>query len=244
MKRSNIIILAFITFVVAGILVLFIYSSQHETYTLKDLKKTEVPLSGFKVIVANESSMKIDIQSAKENKFIAFSKDEKLNLTDFYYISNDTLYFDKKYDLANSIQSFVIQCNQVKSIVAEKNNDIYISDFVSDNLNVTGNNSNIKIGLIALDESTGRGCQLNSLKINLKGRSSLYLNNAKLDSFEYNSNQSSVSFWGKNFINKAKIDLKDNSSFKTTGNDIGIKELEFTSDHSSNYNIINLPEVD
>lgn len=244
MKRSNIIILAFIVFVVAGILVLFIYTSLHETNPRKDLRKTEIPLSGFKVIVTNENCMKVDIQSAIENKLIAFSKDDKLNLSDFYHISNDTLYFHKKYDLSNSIQSFVIQCNQVKSIVAEKNNNIYISDFVSDYLNVTGNNSDIKIGLVALDESTGRGCELKGLKVSLKNRSKLYMNNAKLDTFSFISMRSSVSFWGNNFINKAKVDLKDNSSFKTTGNDIGIKELEFTSDHSSNYMIKNLPEVD
>lgn len=244
MKRSNIIILAFIVFVVAGMLVLFIYTSLNETNPRKDLRKKEVPLSGFKVIIADENSMKVDIQTGKENKLIAYSKDENLKLTDFYHISNDTLYFHKKYDLSNSIQSFVIKCNQVKSIVAGKNNDIYISDFISDYLNITGENSNIKIGLVALDESTGRGCQLNGLKITLTGRSTFYLNNAKLDSFEYYSNQSLVSFWGNNFINKAKVDLKDNSSFKTTGNDIGIKELEFTSDHSSNYMIKNLPEVD
>jgi hypothetical protein len=244
MKKSNIVILAFILFVIAGMLALFIYTEQYDIKNNKDLKKEEVKLESFKVIVVNENCNKLDIQSGKENKLIAFTKSEKMNFSNFYHISNDTLYFHKKYDLSNSIHSFVIQCNQVNTILAEKNNDIYISDFTSDYLKIKGDNSNIKIGLAAIDESTGRGCELKDLKISLSNRSVFYINNAKIDSFEYNSIRSAVSFWGRNMIRSAKINLNDNSSFKTVGNDIGIKNLVFSCDHSSNYKIINLPEVD
>jgi len=141
MKTSNIIISAFFTFLLAGILTLSISAKSHE----KDASKVYMEkaysnvtrLPAFSVIVGQPGSV-FHIQQSSDNRIeIKYYDNIKLK-KDAYRISNDTLYFSDS-DRKDTI-SYRIFCNNVNTVQGKPKSTVYIDSYISKSLKVSTNN--------------------------------------------------------------------------------------------------------
>ncbi len=128
MKTSNIIILAFVIFIVSGMLFLFIDAKEHKKKVENNIKFKEFPLPAFSVIVAEKGSDLHINQSDSTNVKIEYVKDKKTP-SKIYEVVNDTLH------IYGGLRTFV-KCKQITQIIG--NNPIWVgvNDFAPDSLTI------------------------------------------------------------------------------------------------------------
>lgn len=141
MKTSNIIIIGFFTFLLAGMLTLTISAKSHEKDVSKEyMEKANTnitKLPSFSVIVGQPGSV-FHIQQSSDNR-IEIKYYDKINLkSNAYRISNDTLYFsdsDKRVTV-----SYRIFCNNVNTVQGKPKSTVYIDSYISKSLKVSTDN--------------------------------------------------------------------------------------------------------
>ncbi len=128
MKTSNIIIIAFAIFILAGMLILFVDSKQHKKKSAENISLKEFALPAFSVVVAEKGS---DLHlNYSDSTFIEveYLKDKPVP-EKIYKISNDTLY------VYGGLRTFV-KCKEVKTFVGNNAKWTGITSSLFDSLTV------------------------------------------------------------------------------------------------------------
>lgn len=137
MKTSNIIIIAFAIFILAGMLILFVDSKQHKKKSAENISIKEFALPPFSVVVAEKGS---DLHlNYSDSTFIEveYLKDKPVP-EKLYKVSNDTLY------VYGGLRTFV-KCKEVKKFVGNNAKWTGINSLMFDSLNVKISGGSLQI---------------------------------------------------------------------------------------------------
>lgn len=128
MKTSNKIIIAFASFIVAGMLILFADAKQHQKKQKAAITFKEYALPAFSVVVAEKGS---DIHFDKsDSTFIKVEYlKEKTTPKKLYEVKNDTLY------VYGGLRTFV-KCPNFKSLIGNKPFWVGLKNFLPDTLTI------------------------------------------------------------------------------------------------------------
>lgn len=179
MKTSRIIIIAFFTCIVAGMLALFAITKNHEEYSKKNVYTKEFALPEFSVVVA-EQGADLHIDHSNGSKMtVEYIKDKKTP-SKIYEVRNDTLH------VYGGLRTFV-RCKKINNIVLQKAFWVGVNRFRPDSLTIKANggqiycdNNGIKeksfnIGIIATDSAYVEIRNINGNNISVNS------NNAKVE---------------------------------------------------------------
>jgi hypothetical protein len=237
MKTSNIIIIAFFVFVLAGMLTLFIYTEKHENKLDVGFVTETIDLPSFSVIVAEPTSKLFTVESGKSNKLIINKLKKEKNEASPYVIDNDTLRIVEQYNPVNPERSFIIQCTDVHTIIARQDNDIRLCGFDADSLTFAGNTGFLIMGADHADKTGREDCHIKYFTFIGKNRSYLSVQHTNIDQMTIRMNNSTAAFNDKNAIKQANVDIENNSLFQSQGPNADFVQLTFKSDKTSFYSI-------
>jgi len=244
MKTSRIIIFSFIVFLVACVLVLFIYSEQHEEGKQKGLQSSTIDLPVFSVIVAESETLTFTIESGKTNQLIKKKSKDAQKETLTYSIKDDTLYISETYDARNPERSLIIRCTDIHTIIEKANNEIRLNGFKTDSLVVYANSSSIIAGDGHGDRTGKKECSVKQFSFIGKNRSYLSMRNMTIGQMILRLDNSIANLHeNKNAIKKASVVIENNAEFKDEGNNADIIQLDFKSDESSYYSLYKTKSV-
>ena len=183
MKTSNYILIAFFSFIIGSILVLFIAAVGHEDDSYgghTDSEKKEYSLEDFSVIVT-ESNLRVHFNSSENNSLsFYFPRDREVSEKPFR-ISNDTLFL---YPVAGFElhHTLWVSGNNLSAVIAKGTDHISIGHFNSEALSVDAqqatfsiDNSNIRELNVFGDKADIRlySSKIEFLSARLKNESSL-----------------------------------------------------------------------
>jgi hypothetical protein len=230
MKTSNIIAIGFITFVLAGMLTLFIATKSHEKSINKNTRNEKIILPPFSVLVG-ESGTNFFVQSGDSNSLTITNTEDKKVSTMPFRIKNDTLYIlNNQSDNTNSIH---VQCVGIHSIIAHKNSIISISHFYSDSLKLTAEK-----GRIFFDTEKKEKTNQQKLNINLiaKDSSNIQIFKSNISKLSIHAERSDVHL-ENNDISELSADIQNKSRLEFYNNELGTMNIK--PDQTSGYNLSN-----
>lgn len=199
MKTSKIIIIAFFTFIIAGMLTLFTSSKMHEKYTEQNIYHKEFALPEFSVIVA-EKGADIHIDHSDTSKVsIECFRDKKIP-SKMYKITSDTLH------IYGGLRTFV-KCKNIKSIVTHNAFWVGLFRFRPDSLTINATGGNFFFDNIGINEK--------SFNIGIIGKenASLEINNINGNNVTFESNNASLKLRCK--IKALSAKLKNNANLES-----------------------------
>ena len=206
MKTSNIIIIAFATFILAGMLILFVDSKQHKKKQKDAISFKEYALPAFSVVVAEKGS---DVHFDKsDSTFIKVEYlREKTTPKKLYEVKNDTLY------VYGGLRTFV-KCPNFKSIIGNKPFWVGLKNFLPDTLTIKINGGRLNFNTYDFTKT-----KVNQKPINLSvfATDSAYLNiqNLYLQDLSITLNNANIDiscpskYASLKLENKARIDCFD-----------------------------------
>ena len=228
MKTSNIISVAFITFVLAGMITMYVVTKNHDISIYKNLYKEKIALESFSVIVADNQS-RIYIESGDSNLVTLSYLGDKKVLPSQYLIKNDTLY------ISNSTmeidESFLIQCVKVQSIISRKNSNVTLFRFSSDSLSLFSENSQIQLNNSLFENKDSLKVKLN-IYLSIKDNSTLQMNDSHIKKMNILAENSRL-YIRNNQIEKFNVSLERDSYFEGIANKCG--KTHFNADQTSTY---------
>jgi len=201
MKTSNIIIIAFATFIIGGMLYLSVDAKNHKKCNIKieTVYTKEFPLSEFSVIVAEKGS-DLHIDPSDITKMtVEYIKGKKAP-SKMYEVVNDTLH------VYGGLRTFV-QCNKIATIIGNKPFWVGVNNFTPDSLSVK-----VHGGSIYVDNS---GTKEKSLNIGIIATDSAYveISNAKLHNLSVISDNAQVR--NNCNVNSANVRLLHKAKFSS-----------------------------
>jgi len=161
MKTSNIIIIAFVLFIVSGMIILFADSKIRHQQMQSRFTYKEYPLGVFSCVVVKDSAdVHID-QSDSSFIKVEYNKEKPTPAT-IYEIKNDTLF------ISGGLRTFV-KCKTLKDVRANKPYWLGVGVFQLDMLQIS-----IKGGILQFYTHTNKRSRLNNLVINATDSSRIY----------------------------------------------------------------------
>lgn len=242
MKRSNILIISFIIFILSGMLVLFIFTKNYEKNhdidpASKNFKTEEIGLPAFKVIVA-EPDTKFNIISGDFNKLIISDliQSEKKPLP--YVIINDTLRVIEKFNISNNYnnRTLTIYCSNVKTIVAGNNSEINIDNFDSDSLTILADKGMVLFGFDDDGYDNPTLSNIKNLTLIAKNKSTITIHEMNIENAIIKTKNSEILIQSANKINKMSAKLSDSSKLNNFDKDCKEIEMDIKTDKSSKIN--------
>ena len=225
MKRSNIIVIAFTAFIVISSLIFYIDGKKKEKTGISDVNLETVLLPKFSVIVAEENSNVLILESDTIKLKLERQKDS-LQKTNKYSIVNDTLHLYK----GNRI--YVYNKN-IKSVISKKASWIGIQFEKLDSLYLDVEDTK----KFTLNVNTQK-CNITNLTLNALKTDNLYFNSGlNVKNLEVNLINSDL-YISDGIYKTVSANLKDKSILsinrgKTVGN------ITAQKDSTSNFNIYN-----
>lgn len=255
MKTSNIIISAFVIFLIGGMLILSIDAKHHKITFEKSIISKEIALPQFSVVVAEKGAY-IQIHQSDSTKLsFRYLKGQMLP-SKLYKISNDTLYV---YCHFNTFPA-VLKCKNIKSIIGHNQFSLNIFKFIPDSLtiNMTGgithfNNGDLKgmklieksiaLNITATKEASIDFKNMNISKLNIISNNSQIdiSTNISLDYLKKNPISNEIQFWSKRKSKYIIASLKNNSYFHISNNPL---KINIDCDSTSNFIIGNVNYYD
>ena len=202
MKTSNYILIAFFSFIIGSILVLFIAAIGHENDPYggaPGYEQKECPLEDFSVIVV-ESNLRVHFNSSENNSLSFYlPKGQEVSEKPFR-ISNDTLFIYPilGFELHHTLQ---LSGNRLSTVIAKNNSRVSIRHFNSETLSVDIQQANF-----SLDDSDVR-------KLNIQGdKAEVWIHSTKIDLLSARlKNESSLNVHGN--VNKIDIEKDETSRY-------------------------------
>lgn len=225
MKRSNIIVIAFTAFIVISSLIFYIDGKKKEKTGISDVNLETVLLPKFSVIVAEENSNVLILESDTIKLKLERQKDS-LQKTNKYSIINDTLHLYKGnriYVYNKNIRTIISKKASWVGIQFEKLDSLYLD--VEDTKKFTLNVNTQK-------------CNITNLTLNVLKTDNLYFNSGlNVKNLEVNLINSDL-YISDGIYKTVSANLKDKSILsinrgKTVGN------ITAQKDSTSNFNIYN-----
>jgi len=222
MKTSTKYIIAFLTFVLVGILTLFIVTRNH-VETPPKLFKEEFSLPNFSVIVSGPQT-RFYIESGDTNKLtISYPGKVKDSRPISYFVKNDTLFFVEKDDRMNFERKILIQCANVKTIVARHNDGLVIEHFNAKSLTILADSGTVDLGCKYYTNNGELLFSLLDINCIAQNKSIVTIQQIKTDQIKVKAVGSEV--YLKNMsIKNVSADIKDHSRLE--GENIEDKELQ------------------
>lgn len=178
MKTSKIIIIAFFTFIIAGMLILFTSSKMHEKYTEKNIYHKEFSLPEFSVIVA-EKGADIHIDHSDTTKVSIECFRDKKNPSKMYEIVSDTLH------IYGGLRTFV-KCKNINNIVTHNAFWVGLFRFRPDSLTINAIGGNFYFDNKGIDEKSF------NIGITAKENASIELTNVNGNNISFLSDNASL----------------------------------------------------
>jgi len=197
MKTSRIIIVAFLTCIVAGMLALFATTKNHEKNSEKKVYNKEFVLPAFSVVVAEEGADLHINQSDSTIMTIEYIKDKKIP-SKIYEVVNDTLH------VYSGLRTFV-KCKKINNIVVQKAFWVGVYKFTPDSLTIKASGGQLYYNNFGIEEK--------SFNIGIVARDSAYVEvrNANGNNISVKSDNANVRLQCKvkalsaKLINKASL---------------------------------------
>jgi hypothetical protein len=186
MKTSNYIIIAFFTFIIGGMLVLFIVKKDHEEVERSGVINMAVSsnnitdLANFSVIVA-EPNARFSIGQSDSCRLTVYYPEKEDKPQNLYQISGDTLYLLETGD-GVSVNLYLNVPEQLSSLVAKEDSRINLRNFNLDSLSVFAQDAHVfitdtNIGNFLLQANNTRvelySNTINQISANLENNTSL-----------------------------------------------------------------------
>lgn len=195
-----------------------------------DYHKVKMPQPDFSTIVA-EGQRNLYIQSG-DSTYIEFRHwGEKQKIENDFSVRNDTLFIHCKLD--DSSSSLHITGKNIRKIIAKNKSYVLINKFASDNLKIEADKSHIQFINQNNNENDSTRYELN-VDFNLRNKSTLSIAKSDIQNVKITANNSNV-ILNESTFGSAAIDLKSQSDYWETGNNIFHKNLKFISDNNSKY---------
>lgn len=220
MKTSNKIVIATATYIVGGILILFVSTKNHKVKGGKDLRidaletLKEVNLPRFSTIVVSRDA-DVHIEQSDSNKIgIEYIKDAKTP-ANLYRVSGDTLYVN------SGLRTFV-KCRSIHSITGKNHKWIGLINFYKDSIGLKMDGG--EMYCYNLPEDTANIAQKSkqfklSLSIVATNKATVDLANSSIEKAYIQSNQSTIRIG--EYIQSIELSLKQESDlnlYSTVGN--------------------------
>lgn len=200
MKTSKIIIIAFFTFIIAGMLTLFTSSKMHEKYTEQNIYHKDFALPEFSVIVA-EKGADIHIDHSDTTKVsIECFRNRKVP-SKMYEIVSDTLH------IYGGLRTFV-KCKNIKSIVTHNAFWVGLFRFRPDSLTINATGGNFYFDNNGINEKSF------NIGITAKEYAFVEIKNINGNNISFKSNNSSLSLQCK--INALSAKLANHASLSSS----------------------------
>jgi|GEM_PF-3515956 len=222
MKTSTKYIIAFLTCVLGGLLALFIVTSNH-VETPPKLFKEEFTLPNFSVIVSGRQT-RFYIESGDTNKLtISYPGKVKDSRPISYFVKNDTLFFVEKDDRMSFERKILIQCANVKTIIARHNDRLDIERFNAKSLTIFADSGSVYLGSEYYNNNGKYIFSLLDINCIAQNKSTVTIQQIKNEQIKVKAVGSEV--YLKNMsINNVFADIKNNSRLE--GENIEDKELQ------------------
>lgn len=220
MKTSNIIIIAFATFILAGMLILFVDAKQFQKKQKAAITFKEFALPAFSVVVAEKGSDVHLDQSDSTYIKVEYLKDKPVTKK-MYKVSNDTLY------VYGGLRTFV-KCSKLKAIRANKPFWMGVSQFKLDSLHIK-----ICSGSLNFYANDSIKTEIKKLVINASDSANINTSNIKVENFVLNAKDKTIcEMYGK--FKHVYAKLSNNSTLFFNSNPQSIK---FERDTTSGFRI-------
>lgn len=161
MKTSNIIIIAFVVFIIGSTIFLFADSKNHKDNEKQNTEMKSYPLTEFSVVVAEQGS-DVHLDAATKNEMsVEFLNDKEIK-KQMYKLKNDTLY------VYGGLRTFV-KCKKLKSIIVNKAFWVGLNGFKQDSLGINAvggrivfesNDTKMNIGAMQLNVSDSASVEM------------------------------------------------------------------------------------
>jgi hypothetical protein len=206
MKTSNIIIIAFATFIVAGMLILFVDAKQHKKNLVSNVSFKEFELPAFSVVVAEKGSdVHLDLSDSTFIK-VEYLKDKPVPKK-IYKVSNDTLY------VYGGLRTFV-KCPNFTSFIGNKPFWVGLKNFLPDTLAIRMNSGRLNFNTYDFTKTKANQKPMN---LSVFATDSAYLNirNLQLQNVSIKLNNANIDiicpskYASLKLENKARIDCFD-----------------------------------
>ena len=238
MKKSNIIILLMVIFVLVTIALLVITKSNGKELSKKCSLQKEFALSDFSVVVGEPGSW-FEVRSGDSNIIIVKHDGKKDIRTDFYRVKNDTLYFSKR-EKPNSKVKYIVQCKNLKTIHIMKGSACFVAGFKAKSLNIIVND-----GQFLIDEDRNyvslKDFWFEVEQLNVKANKGVLLfQNTIITSANIRMNNTSGMFLIENYIGNLDLQLTDSSNihYPNASNSGNICNTNIKADATSKFEIV------
>lgn len=233
MKTSNIIVVAFITCVLAGMLILFTAAKNHKEGRPKNYManaaKEITKLAPFSVIVGQPGSA-FHIEQATEDQIQVQYFDKKYLNRNAYRLSNDTLYFSG-IDKQDTI-SYRIFCKKTNTVIGKSKSTVFIDSYISEQLNVSTDSGTLYLSneKLSAEKYKNKVCNISITAVNngyaqvhksLVSHLNVILIRSNLNVYE-------------STVHDLKADLKRKSKLNSYNNP---ENMQISKDHSSTFSI-------
>lgn len=184
MKTSNIIIVAFATFVLGGMLIKYVDAKQHKTIKAEDnFTEKEYPLPAFSVVVAEVGSdLHLDQSDSRLIK-VQYDKRKKTP-TKLYVVKNDTLHIYK------GLRMFV-KCKNLTSFIGNKPFWVGVDNFNSDSMTIKMNGGEV---FLTYDKHKGSK-KFANMSIIANDSAKVHINDIPLRNLSVKSNNAKVTIY-------------------------------------------------
>jgi len=225
MKTSNKIIIAFVLFILSGMIILFADSKKHHQQMKDIYSYKEFPLPAFSVVVAHKGSdLHLDQLDTRSIK-VQYDK-SKPTPSKLYEVVNDTLH------VYSGLRLFVT-CENITALIGNKPFWVGVNNFTPDSLTIQMNGGALFVNCFGYAERKGEHKQVN---LSLQATDSAYVELRKIDlrNFTVESNNAEVNAYCK--AKNAAVKLENHAQVFSYDNfDKLAVEKDTTSRFKSNY---------
>jgi hypothetical protein len=203
MKTSNIIIIAFATFIIGGMLFLFTDAKRHKEVPKIETSFKEFALPSFSVVVAEKGAdVHID-QSDSTIVKIEYLKDKKTP-SKIYEVVNDTLH------IYGGLRTFV-KCKKITAIIGNKPFWVGVNNFTPDSMTIRMNGGQLIYNRNRSDKSKRFNQKIFNLRIIANDSAHVVIDDAKIHNLSVKSDNSKII--NNCYVNSVNTTLSNKSEF-------------------------------
>jgi len=171
MKTSNIIIIAFVIFIIGGMLFLFVDSKKHKEDAKNNILFKKFALPAFSVVVAEKgSNFRIERSNSMSIK-VEYSKNTILP-KNLYTVINDTLHIYCGLWIS-------VKCKQITAIIGNNPAWVSVSNFTPDSLTIKMNGGKLNYNVYRSNKETKFNQKLFNLDIIANDSARIVIDNAR-----------------------------------------------------------------
>ena len=184
MRTSNIIITAFASCIIGGMIYLFVDAKKHKKEVENNISFKEFPLASFSVVIAEKGSdLHLD-QSDSTIVKVEYLKDEKTP-SKIYEVVNDTLH------IYGGLRTFV-KCKKVTAIIGNKSLWVDVNNFTPDSMTIRMNCGELDYNINDLEKRKKFNQKVFNLRMIANNSALIVINDANIQNLLVKSDNSKI----------------------------------------------------